>query len=143
MVRLAKEHRWSSPTLISFGGTVVAALAILVIWHFWPTPTVHMAHQRGLQDVTVQWQCPARHTFEALGSTEPRSCPICSQPADVVMEYQCPEHGGIKVFLRYRTSEDGRAMPDRYSFDGQTWQQIEGDLLCPQCTLPITRKPAS
>jgi len=143
MVKIPKESRWTQATIISFVGTVAAATAIFLLWSLWPTPAARLAYQRDLRDATVRWRCPGNHTFDEQGSTTARSCPICGQPADIVMIYSCPNHGEIEVFLRYRTMGNGRSEPAQYSFDAKEWHDLTQDPGCPQCGRSLGRKPSS
>ena len=121
--------------------SLVAAL-LIGAWLLWRREPPVQARQRALWDIQMQWICEAGHEFSAPGQTQPRVCPVCGAPAEIVDTYACEVHGEFKVRVRLGLlpgADKPRVIALRAK-EGD-WVPVERGLKCPRCDRTLKRPP--
>ena len=121
--------------------SLVAAM-LIGAWQLWRSEPPVQAHQRTLSEYEVQWICEAGHEFTAAARTQPRVCPECGAPAEIVDIYACEVHGEFKVRVRLGLTP-GADRPHVIALRAKEgdWVPVDQGLKCPRCDRILKRPP--
>ena len=140
-VRIVEPGSTTRTATVSFLITVAAAVLLFVVWRFWRAEEPAVPPLPGPGEITLDWKCPAGHTFGAPAQVEPHPCTLCGHPAYPFGVWKCEEDGEFEVHVRLQLDTQGVLRPLEYRIlpHGE-WGLAGETLACPVCGKHLKRK---
>lgn len=140
-VRIVQRRKLPRVAGLSLMMAIAAGAVAFAAWRWWrPVSSVPDVPQT-VSRVNLTWKCEGNHTFTAQGQVEERLCAMCDKPAYAVTVYECKQHGGYDVAVRFEPTSGGGSRVSQIRRKGGEWTPAEAGLTCPKCDTPLVRRP--